>query len=104
MQNGGKDLHPRSCQGPLHQDPAAPHQLSRPAYLLSVEETLQELNANPDSGLTDEDAKARLGAVGLNVLESGGGISPFRILGGQIFNAMVLVSLRFLVYIDDSLC
>lgn len=103
MRNDGKDLHPRSGQRPLPQHPqqnpppaeagAAP-QLSKPAYLLSIDEVVRELGTNPDDGLTAADAQARLAAAGLNELESGGGISPLRILAGQIFNAMVLVGLR----------
>jgi Na+-exporting ATPase len=78
----------------VHQ-PAADGELSKPAYLLSVEEALRELNADPDRGLTEEDAKARLQNAGPNELQGGGGVSPVRILAGQIFNAMVLV--RFVV-------
>jgi Na+-exporting ATPase len=92
MQNVGKDLHPGSGQGPVHQD----GDLSKPAYLLTVEETLRELNTDPDTGLTEEDAKARLQKAGLNELQGGGGVSPAKILAGQIFNAMVLVCLAAL--------
>ena len=102
MQNDGKDLHPRSGQGPLHQHPQPNHrpagpsavpQLSKPAHLLSADDVVRELATNPDDGLTADDAQARLAAAGPNELEGGGGISPLRILAGQIFNAMVLVGL-----------
>lgn len=99
MQDDGKDLHPRSSQGPLHQQihrpagPGAVPQLSKPAHLLSVDDVLRELATSPDDGLTADDAQARLAAAGPNELEGGGGISPLRILAGQIFNAMVLVGL-----------
>ncbi|KAA8907824.1 putative P-type Na+-ATPase [Sphaerosporella brunnea] len=97
MQNGGKDLHPGSGQGPVHQGIPANGELSKPAYLLSVEEVLRELNADPDTGLNEADAKTRLQKAGLNELAGGGGVSPMQILAGQIFNAMVLVLIMGMV-------
>jgi Na+-exporting ATPase len=91
MQNGGKDLHTRGGKGSVCHQATPGGELSKPAYLLSVEEALRELSADPDSGLSEEDAKARLQKAGLNELQGGGGASPLRILAGQIFNAMVLV-------------
>jgi len=97
MQHGSSDLHPGSRERPLHPAGGTRPQLSRPAYLLSVGETLQQLDVDPDSGLTEDDAKARLQEAGLNELQGGGGVNPVRILAGQIFNAMVLVLIMGMV-------
>jgi hypothetical protein len=85
MQKNGTNLHTGSGQGPLHQ-------LSNPPHLLTAEEALHELCTDPESGLTEVEAKARLQQTGPNELQGGGGVNPLRILAGQIFNAMVLVS------------
>lgn len=90
MQNGGKDLHSRSGQRPVHPD--SDTQLPTPAYLLSADEVIRGLNVDPDNGLTEEEARARVQIAGPNELAGGGGVSPLRILAGQVFNAMVLVS------------
>ena len=66
-------------------------QLSKPPYILSAEEVANELGADPDQGLSEEEAQSRLTRVGLNELTGGGGVSAGRILAKQIFNAMVLV-------------
>lgn len=112
MQNDGSHLHPRSGQGPLHHEqekqqavdrngngpaaaesrPKGPLDLSQDAYLLTAEDAVRELKTDPDRGLTEDEAKARLQIAGLNELAGGGGVSIGRILAGQIFNAMVLVS------------
>lgn len=97
MQDGGSHLHPRSGQGPLpNSDQGAaqstPFALSKDAYLLTTEEVIRELNTDPDHGLTEAEAKERLAKAGPNELAGGGGVSIARILAGQIFNAMVLVS------------
>jgi len=86
MQDGVKDLHPRSREGPV------PLQLSNPPHLLSADEVALQLQTDPDNGLSDEAAKSRLTQFGLNELLGGGGVSAGRILMKQIFNAMVLVS------------
>lgn len=68
-----------------------PFELSRLPYLLTADEVARELNTDPDSGLSEEEAKSRLTKAGLNELEGGGGVSAGRILAKQIFNAMVLI-------------
>jgi len=93
MQNGGKDLHPRSGQRPVH--PGSDTQLPVPAHLLSADEVIRGLNVDPDNGLTEEEARVRVQIAGPNELAGGGGVSPLRILAGQVFNAMVLVSSGF---------
>lgn len=109
MQNGGSHLHPRSGQGPLPDSqqqqkgaPAGALQLSKDAYLLTTEQVVQELNTDPDRGLTEAEAKSRLTQSGPNELAGGGGVSIGRILAGQIFNAMVLVSFEINVWASES--
>ncbi|KAI5845384.1 hypothetical protein BZA05DRAFT_408351 [Tricharina praecox] len=97
MQDGGQDIHPRSGQGPVHPGPGSDTQLQTPAYLLSAAEVLRGLNVDPDNGLTEEEARARVQTAGPNELAGGGGVSPLRILAGQIFNAMVLVLIMGMV-------
>lgn len=65
--------------------------LSSPAYLLTAEEIVQQLATDTDNGLSEEEAQRRITKYGLNELEVGGGVSAFKILMGQIFNAMVLI-------------
>jgi len=79
----------------VHQGSGA--QLRTPAHLLSAAEVVRGLNVDPDNGLSEEEARARVQIAGPNELAGGGGVSPLRILAGQIFNAMVLVSGRFRV-------
>lgn len=67
--------------------------LSQAAYLLTAEEVVRELTTDPDNGLSVQEANNRLQQFGLNELDAGGGVSVLRILMGQIFNAMVLVSM-----------
>ena len=91
MQNGVEDLHPRSGQGPV------PLELSNSPHLLSADEVAQQLQTDPDNGLSDEEAQSRLTKFGLNELLGGDGVSIGRILAGQIFNAMTLVSIQLLL-------
>ncbi|KAI8264677.1 Sodium transport ATPase 2 [Colletotrichum sp. SAR11_239] len=65
--------------------------LSRPAHALSTEEVIRELRANPDDGLTPEEAKTRLDEYGRNEFGADKGVQPIKILIGQIANAMTLV-------------
>ncbi|KAK9251918.1 hypothetical protein V1507DRAFT_364970, partial [Lipomyces tetrasporus] len=59
------------------------------AYLRPAEVVAQQLST--DNGITDLEAEDRLGRYGSNELSGGGGVSPWKILVGQIFNAMILV-------------
>lgn len=88
MQNGVQDLHPRSCEG------SVPLELTYAPYLLTGDEVANQLQTDPDNGLSVEEAKSRLTEFGLNELIGGGGVSATRIMMKQIFNAMVLVSRR----------
>ncbi|OHW98371.1 potassium sodium efflux p-type fungal-type transporter [Colletotrichum incanum] len=65
--------------------------ISRPAHALTAEQVVQELRANPDDGLTSEDAKARLDEYGRNEFGEEAGVQPLKIFIGQIANAMTLV-------------
>jgi Na+-exporting ATPase len=97
MQDDAKNIHPRSREGPMfqQQQQSSPEHLvlSSPAYLLTAEEIVQQLATDTDNGLSEEEAQRRITKYGLNELEAGGGVSAFKILMGQIFNAMVLVTL-----------
>lgn len=68
-----------------------PLELSNPPHLLPAHEVAQQLQTDPDNGLSDEEAKSRLTQFGLNELLGGGGVNPGQILMRQVFNAMVLV-------------
>ncbi|KAF8456034.1 hypothetical protein BDZ91DRAFT_701772 [Kalaharituber pfeilii] len=85
MQNGVEDLHPRGREGSM------PLELSQLPHLLTADEVAQQLQTDPDNGLSDDEARTRLTKFGLNELAGGGGVSILRILMRQIFNAMVLV-------------
>lgn len=111
MQNDASHLHPRSREGPVpeqgRKDGAAPagaawQSLSSDAYLLDADQVVRELKTDPDSGLSEDVAKTRLAEAGLNELQGGGGVSVVRILMGQIFNAMVMVSDNSPVYSSES--
>ncbi|KAL4905270.1 hypothetical protein BDW74DRAFT_178273 [Aspergillus multicolor] len=65
--------------------------LSRPAHTLLPDETLRELQVNPEEGLTTAEAKKRLELHGPNELEGGEGVSLAKIVIRQIANAMMLV-------------
>lgn len=65
--------------------------ISKPAHALKWEQVAEELNADPDDGLTADEAKKRLDQYGRNELGEGGGVNPTKILVRQIANAMTLV-------------
>ena len=67
--------------------------LSLPAHALHHEVVVAELFADPDHGLSSEDASARLQEHGRNELGGGHGVQPVKILVRQFANAMMLVAL-----------
>lgn len=70
--------------------------MRRPAHALTIEQTVEELKANTDDGLTTADAKTRLEEYGRNHFGEEKGVQPLKILLAQIANAMTLVrSLTF---------
>lgn len=80
-------------------DPLASHvsgqsnkPMSAPAHALSVEQVAQDLGANPETGLTAEEAKKRLGEFGQNEFGNSEGVNPVKIFVGQLANALTLVS------------
>ncbi|PWW74004.1 hypothetical protein C7212DRAFT_214073 [Tuber magnatum] len=91
MQNDGEDIHSRSREGPMHNG------LSNDPYLLSGDEVVRQLSTDPDDGLSDAEAAARMTKFGLNELDTGAGVSVVRILLGQLFNAMGLVLIMAMV-------
>lgn len=65
--------------------------MSRPAHSLTAEQVISELQANPASGLSAEEAARRLKELGPNEFERQKGVQPLKIFIEQIFNAMTLV-------------
>lgn len=62
-------------------------------FLLSVDEIIRDIETNLDSGLTNSQVQQYQEKYGPNRLEGDGGVSWYSILGKQISNAMILVSL-----------
>lgn len=67
--------------------------MSMPAHALSFDKVIDELNANTSTGLTREDAAARLTHHGANDLGEEKGVRPLEILLAQVVNAMTVVLL-----------
>ena len=67
--------------------------MSRTAHELSATDVVRELDANPDAGLTSEEAARRLGIYGPNDLGKQKGVQPIKIFIAQIVNAMTAVSI-----------
>lgn len=65
--------------------------ISKPAHALTWTQVSEELNADPDDGLSADEAKKRLDQFGRNELGDGGGVNPTKIMVRQIANAMTLV-------------
>ena len=65
--------------------------LSRPAHALTARQVIQEIKADPEMGLSTDDAKARLEEYGKNEFGENKGVQPVKIFIGQIANAMTLV-------------
>jgi Ca2+-transporting ATPase len=60
-------------------------------YKLTVEETVQELEVDPEQGLSEAQVRRRQERYGPNALEERGGTSPWRILLSQFTEAMVII-------------
>lgn len=67
--------------------------LSRPAHALTHEQLAAELEADVLSGLTTQEATARLEQYGANDLGEEDGVQPLKIVLAQIANAMTMVRL-----------
>lgn len=66
--------------------------LSRPAHALTHEQLAAELQADGLSGLSVQEAKARLEQYGSNDLGEEQGVQPLKIVIAQVANAMTLVT------------
>ncbi|KAL9950069.1 Na+ ATPase [Verticillium nonalfalfae] len=87
----GKDNSEQEDAVANHVSGQANKPLSRPPHCLSIDETVAELKANAEDGLTDADAKARLEEYGRNQFGEEKGVQPVKILVAQVANAMTLV-------------
>jgi len=65
-------------------------------FLLSVDEIKNETETNLESGLSASQVQQYQEKYGPNRLEGDGGVSWYTILGKQISNAMILVSIIIL--------
>ena len=65
--------------------------LSKPAHSLPYLDVISEIRANPEDGLTTDEAKNRREEYGRNEIGDQGGVSITKILVRQIANAMILV-------------
>ncbi|WEW54706.1 P-type ATPase [Emydomyces testavorans] len=90
-------------KSPRTQDPGvSPGALSHPAYCLTYDETIQQLNTHPDDGLTAEEAKRRLDLYGPNVLDEGEGVSIIKILIRQVLIMAMAVSFGIQSFIEGG--
>ncbi|GAA5905034.1 hypothetical protein JCM8208_007665 [Rhodotorula glutinis] len=60
-------------------------------FALKAKEVAARVETSLDDGLSKSEADSRLKRDGPNELQGGGGVSPWKILFGQVCNAMVLV-------------
>jgi Na+-exporting ATPase len=68
--------------------------LSQPAHSLSWKDVVQELGSDGHEGLSHSEATERATTIGKNEVEEDNGVNVFEILGGQVANAMTLVSVQ----------
>lgn len=69
--------------------------VSKPAHALTFEVLAQELGADIQNGLTNDEHKRRLEEFGRNEFGETEGVQPIRIFIGQIANSLTLVSFFF---------
>ena len=67
--------------------------ISQPPHALPHATVTEELKANAEDGLSEQEAKSRLEDYGRNELDDGPGVQPVKILIRQVANAMMLVTL-----------
>lgn len=65
--------------------------MSKPAHALSIQQIVDELDANTLDGLSEAEANIRLEKYGKNDLGEAEGAQPIKIIIAQIANAMTLV-------------
>lgn len=68
--------------------------LSRPAHSLTHSQVTEEIQCNPENGLTSSEATKRHEEYGNNDLGEDAGVQPAKILLRQVANAMTLVGGR----------
>ena len=73
------------------------------AILLSVDEVVQQLKSNLDSGLTAQAVAEIQKTHPPNELEGGGAIPWYKTLGKQLCNAMILVRQGLIIITRDEL-
>ena len=66
--------------------------LSRPAHALSVDQIIEEISTSPINGLSEDEARTRLGQFGRNEFQNSKGITAMEVMVRQLVNAMSLVS------------
>ncbi|PPR03337.1 hypothetical protein CVT24_012577 [Panaeolus cyanescens] len=66
------------------------------AHTLSVQDTVDDFGTSPNNGLSKNEAARRLETYGENLLQGKGGVSAWRVLVGQLSNALTLVLLAAL--------
>ncbi|KAM3441704.1 hypothetical protein MY4824_001482 [Beauveria thailandica] len=71
--------------------------MSAPAHALSYADVERELQVDHEVGLTPDEAKTRLDVYGRNEFGEQAGVQPFKILLGQIANALTLVLILAMV-------
>lgn len=76
---------------------------SKQPFLLSVDDIIQDLQTNTDSGLSTSQVKQYQEKYGGNKLDGDGGIPWYAVLMKQIANAMILVSPSRGCYEDSKL-
>lgn len=74
----------------------------RHPFLMSVEETAQQLGTNLETGLTDAKVQELQQRYGRNQLEGDSGIKWYALLGKQISNAMIMVRTFFFLTASSS--
>lgn len=67
------------------------------AHTLTFDDVLQKLAVDQESGLSENEVKKRKETYGLNQLDEGPGVQPFRILVHQVANALTLVLIMAMV-------
>ncbi|KAL3959222.1 hypothetical protein ACCO45_007384 [Purpureocillium lilacinum] len=65
--------------------------MTAPAHALAIDRVVDELKANVEVGLSDDEAKRRLEEYGRNEFGEQKGVQPVKIFIGQIANALTLV-------------
>lgn len=76
--------------------------MTAPAHALAIDRVVDELKANVEVGLSDDEAKRRLEEYGRNEFGEQKGVQPVKIFIGQIANALTLVRLPYYMAIEPN--